>query len=693
VGILERLAGIPTGRWSKWVLVLVWLGAVGALAPLSGRLTGLEKNSQSSFVPSGAASTEVARYQAQFPGLNSLPALVVLYRRAGITRSDRAAASADQRRVESLNLPGVATVGPSTLAPSATGLIFPVTLAPTTGAVTIAADITKIKAALGPARNGLQEGVGGPAAALADTASAFNGIDGTLLLATVAIVTILLLLTYRSLLMWIFPLLGVGLASVLGQAGVYLLARSGFVVNGMTIGILTVLMFGAGTDYSLLLVARYREELRHTESVSEAMEAALRRVVPTLLTSGGTVILGLLVLLLAQENDIRALGPVGAIGIAAVLLATLTVVPAVLVIVGRRAFWPLVPSLGSSPRRARISWRGIAASVGRRPGRTWVGVLALLAAMACGLLAYQGSLPQSDSFITHVGSVAAQDLISQSFPAGVSGPAVVVVRRLPVSGRAAMVARAVPGVASVGDLETHDGMAIFDATLAFSPTGSQAESVVRDLRSREQQALGDTVLVGGVTATQLDLDQAATRDRWVVMPVVLVIVFLMLALLLRSLAAPLILVTTVAASFLASLGVAAVWFRYLFHFAGVDSSVILLGFVFLVALGIDYNVFLTARARQEATTGTGPGMLRALAATGGVITSAGLVLAGTFTVLGVLPLVALTELGFLVAFGVLLDTFLVRSLMVPALVVQLGKRFWWPSRPDPGDAHAATGAA
>jgi RND superfamily putative drug exporter len=684
VSMLDRLARIPTGRWSKWLAVLLWLIAVGALAPLSGGLTGVEQNSQSSFVPAGAASTEVAAYQAEFPEMDSLPALVVLYRQNGITPSDRATATADQRRIRSLDLPGVAAVGASTVSPSGTGLIFSVTLGAGTGAVTVGDAVTKIRAALGPPGAGLETGVGGPAATLADTANAFSGIDGTLLLATVAIVTLLLLLTYRSLLMWIFPLIGVGLASVVGEAGVYLLAKSGFVVNGMTVGILTVLMFGAGTDYSLFLVARYREELRHTESVAEAMRVALRRVTPTLLTSASTVILGLLALLLAQENDIRALGPVGAIGIAAVLLATLTLVPAILVIAGRRAFWPLVPHVGSSAHSARISWAAVARGVGRRPGRTWAGVLALLGVMAVGLLAYPGSLPQSDAFSGSAGSVAAQELIGQSFPPGISGPIVIVVRHPSLTGAALAVARSVPGVESVGSAETHGGIALATATLAFSPTGQRAETVVETLRSREQSAVGSAVLVGGVTATQVDLDQAASQDRLVIIPVVLVIVFLMLALLLRSLAAPLVLVATVVVSFLGSLGVAMVCFRYLFQFAGVDSSLILLGFVFLVALGIDYNVFLSARARQEAAggAGTGPGMLRALAATGGVITSAGLVLAGTFTVLGVLPLVALTELGFLVAFGVLVDTLLVRSLMVPALVVQIGRRFWWPSRPE-----------
>lgn len=683
--IWARLAAIPTGRWSRWLVVVVWLVVVGALAPLSGRLAGVEQNSQSSFVPSRAASTLVAEYESHFPKLDGLPALIVLHRSTGLTARDLRAAGAVRAQVQALNLPGVRTVGQVELSKGRTGLLLPVTLAPGTSAVSVASDVAKIEKDLSHLPPGVQAGVGGPAATLADTANSFNGIDGTLLLATIAIVTVLLLLTYRSVVMWVLPLLGVGLASVIGEAAVYLLARSGFVVNGMTIGILTVLMFGAGTDYSLLLIARYREELRAQESVAGAMRTALAKVAPTLVTSAVTVILSLLVLLVAQENDIRALGPVGAVGIAAVLISALTLLPALLVIIGRPAFWPLVPRLGETPTAHRLSWSGVARRVGRHPGQILGGALALLVVLAIGTLAYPGSLPQSDSFTGHPGSVAAQRLIDESFPAGLSGPAVVVVRDPAKAPAAASIAAHTPGIGAVGDRVTSGGIAIFQATLTSPPTGSRAETAVKNLRYREERHVGATVLVGGVTATQIDLDQAAARDRMVVIPIVLLIVFLMLAILLRAILAPLILVASVVVSFLASLGVAILAYRYLFHFAGVDSSVILLGFVFLVALGIDYNVFLSARARQEATAGpTGPGMLRALAATGGVITSAGLVLAGTFTVLGILPLVALTELGFLVAFGVLLDTLLVRSLLVPALVVKLGDTFWWPSRPARG---------
>jgi len=678
----ERLATIPTGRWSKWLVIVIWLVVVGALAPLSGRLTGVEQNSQSSFVPSGAASTLVADYESHFARLNGLPALVVFHRSSGLTAADLQAAAAIKTRVRALNLPGVTAIGGLDLSPDRTGLLLPITLAARTSAEVVASDVAGIQKSLAHLPEGVQAGVGGPAASLADTANSFNGIDGTLLLATVAIVTVLLLLTYRSVVMWVLPLLGVGLASVIGEAAVYLLARSGFVVNGMTIGILTVLMFGAGTDYSLLLIARYREELRVQETVAGAMRTALARVLPTLITSAATVILSLLVLLLAQENDIRALGPVGAVGIAAVLLAALTLLPALLVIIGRPAFWPLVPRMGDQPRARRISWSRVAAGVGRHPGRILGGALVLLVVMAIGSFAYPGSLPASDSFSGHPGSVAAQKLIDASFPAGLSGPAVIVVRNAARAQAAISIAAKTSGIESVGAPITSGGIAIFQATLKSSPTGSRAQTVVKDLRARETRQLGSTVLVGGVTATQVDLDQAAARDRLVVIPVVLLIVFLMLAILLRAVLAPLILIGSVVVSFLASLGVAIFAYRYLFHFAGVDSSVILLGFVFLVALGIDYNVFLSARARQEASVaGTSPGMLRALGATGGVITSAGLVLAGTFTVLGVLPLVALTELGILVAFGVLLDTFLVRSLMVPAIVVRMEDTFWWPSHP------------
>lgn len=675
------LGKLVSGRRTRWLVVAVWVLAAAALAPLSGGLSAVEQNSQSSFVPTGAPSTKVAQIQAGFPALNNLPAEVVLYRPGGLTTPDRAFAAQLRVAVAALHLPGVVKVSAPVVSANGDGALVSVLIGPSTAATDVSSDVTRLDSLLGRAPAGLQHGVGGPAAVLADTASAFSGIDGILLLATVLLVTVLLLLTYRSAFLWLFPLLTVGLASVVGQAGVYLLARGGFVVNGMTVGILTVLMFGAGTDYALLLVSRYREELRAEPDASRAMATAITRVAPTLAVSAGTVILSLMALLAAQEQDIRALGPVGAIGIAAVLLGSLTLLPALLLVFGRGAFWPLVPRPEEPAPAARISWAATGAWVARHRVQLAFGTTAALLLLASGLAAYPGTLPQSRSFSHPVPSEAAQKLISRSFPAGTTGDVIVAVTRPSALVGARRIAARTPGITEVGRPVVRGSTSVFQAILAYSPEGSRAEAVVTALRSAESRRYGQSVLVGGQTATQLDLNQAASRDRAVVIPVVLLVVLIMLGLLLRAVVAPLVLVASVLLSFLAALGISSLAFRWLFGFPGVDTSVVLLGFVFLVALGVDYTVFLASRARQEVVRDRHRGFVEALGATGGVITSAGLVLAATFTVLGVLPLVALTELGFLVAVGVLLDTMVVRSLAVPAVALWLGERFWWPWTP------------
>jgi RND superfamily putative drug exporter len=680
------LAALVTGRRTKWIVVAVWLLGASALVPFASKLAGVEQNSQSSFVPTGAPSTVASDLLARFPDLNRLAALAVFYRAHGFSEADLAYAREVRSRVAGLGLAGVSGVLPLVVAPDRRAALFEVALGAGTSATAVASDVDRIRSALAAAPPGVATGVGGPAAVLADTASAFSGIDGVLLLATVLVVTVLLLLTYRSLLLWLFPLITVGLASLLGQAAVYLLARSGFVVNGMTVGILTVLMFGAGTDYSLLLVARYREELRSQARPSRAMAEALRRVAPTLAVSAGTVILSLLVLLVAQERDIRALGPVGAIGISAVLLGSVTLLPALLVVFGRAAFWPLVPRVGQVPSSRRLSWESTAGWVARHPRQLALAGTGALALLCLGLAAYPPPLPQSKSFSGQVPSAAAQRIISLAFPAGSTGPVVVATRYPGLLPAARSVADHVPGIVDVGSGSVEKGAAAFTATLDAAPESARAEAVVNALRVAESHNFPGRVLVGGPTAVQIDLNLAAAHDRLAIIPLVLLVVLVMLALLLRSLVAPVLLTLSVVVSYLASLGVSSLAFRWIFGFAGIDSSVALLGFVFLVALGVDYTVFLASRIRQESPVNPQGGVPVALAATGGVITSAGLVLAATFTVLGVLPLVALTELGFLVAVGVLLDTFVVRSLLVPAVALLVGDRLWWPWQPSrPGN--------
>jgi RND superfamily putative drug exporter len=454
------------------------------------------------------------------------------------------------------------------------------------------------------------------------------------------------------------------------------------VINGETSGILIVLVFGAGTDYALLIVARYREELRRHQDKHEAMQFALGRAGPAILASGSTVVAGLLCLLVATLNSNRGLGPVGAIGIVLALAAMLTLLPALLVILPRGVFWPFVPRFGSDAHEHTGFYARVGSWISRRHTVVAVTAIAVLAVMAFGLLRLNTNLSSLDAFRGSVESVHGQQLVAASYPQGATAPTDVVVQ--PASDvQAAMDAAArTPGVSAVDQqsLQHVGNLAAFQVVLQDDPYSTAAQVAIKDLRSNVKAAAGTGALVGGPTAVQLDVNSAATRDFAIIAPLVLLVVFVILALLLRALVVPLVLIGTVILSFASALGASVLVFEYVFKFKGVDASLPLLAFIFLVALGVDYNIFLMARAREETVSlGTRPGMLRALAVTGGVITSAGVVLAGTFSVLGVLPLVALTEIGFIVAFGVLMDTLVVRTLLVPALTLWIGPRVWAPS--------------
>jgi putative drug exporter of the RND superfamily len=465
----------------------------------------------------------------------------------------------------------------------------------------------------------------------------------------------------------------------------YGLTQAGVTVNGQSAGILLVLVFGAGTDYALLLVSRYREELHHFEDRHEAMRIALRQAGPAILASAGTVIAGLLCLNLAQVNGPAGLGSIGAIGVAIAALAMVTLLPALLVIFGRWAFWPFVPRYDGSTGSAQATrgpFRRIGERIARRPRPIWIGVTVVLIAMCIGFTKLDYGLTSANGFRGEVEAVEAQELISRSFPGGTNAPTDVVVRDAARVDDVRETITRSDGISSLGAVETGPPGARFDAILEPEPYTQEAYDLIPRLRDTLDRQFGDgTVLVGGATAVEQDLREASARDTQILPPIVLVVVFLILAALLRSIVAPLLLIATVVLSFLAALGLSILVFDWIFDFPGVDPSFPLFGFIFLVALGVDYNIFLMARVREEAQRhGTREGMLRGLAATGAVITSAGVVLAGTFAVLGVLPLIALTEIGFVVAFGVLLDTTIVRTVLVPALVFDLDRRTWWPSR-------------
>jgi len=484
----------------------------------------------------------------------------------------------------------------------------------------------------------------------------------------------------------------------------YGLEQLGVTVNGQSGGILPVLVFGAGTDYALLLVARYREELRRHQDKHEAMALAMRRAGPAVFASALTVMIALLVLVLAQVNGTSGLGPIGAMGVGLAMLSMLTLLPALLTIAGRRAFWPFVPRVGQAGTdETHGVWRRVGERVARRPRPVWIGAVAVLLVMAVGLTQLNSRLTSGNGFRGSVDSVAGQKLLSQGFPAGANAPTNVIVgvpARL-VAVRRAL--RASPSVSALGAVERGPAGARFDLTLTADPYSQRAFDRIPALRDVAKRAGGPQTLIGGPTAQQRDFNVSAVRDNQVIVPIVLLVIFLILAVLLRAVLAPLMLIATVILSFAAALGIGSVVSTQVFGFPGFDATYPLLVFIFLVALGVDYNIFLMARVREEAVrAGTNRGMLRGLAVTGAVKTSAGVVLAGTFSILGVLPLVFLTELGFTIAVGVLLDTFLVRSILVPALTFELGPRLWWPSmlarepvhRPvapsEPAATHAAT---
>ncbi len=520
----------------------------------------------------------------------------------------------------------------------------------------------------------------GPAGFSADAAKAFEGINSTLLLVTAGLVFVLLVLIYRSPIFWMLPLFTVLLAESVVRGLGTLLADAGVVINGQTGGILLVLVFGAGTDYALLLTARYREELQLLEDKYAAMRVALRQGGPAIVASAGTVIAALLCLSLARVNSTAGLGPVGAMGVAVAAVAMLTLLPALLLIGGRRAFWPFMPRVGQEHHPSTGVWGRLGRALERHRRPAWIGTTLALGVLALGTLGLDDDLTTANSFRGSVESAQGQRLLSQAFPAGESAPTVVLVTDPAKVGPAVAAARESEGVTRVGPPERGDPGTRFDVILAGEPFGTSGFASIEPLRHELRAAAGNAVLVGGPTAEEADLRAAVEHDTKVLIPLVLAVVLVILVLLLRSVAAPVMLIATVVLSFAAALGGSLVLFDLFADFPGEDPSYPLFAFIFLVALGVDYNIFLMARVREEALLRpTREAMRQGLAVTGGVITSAGVVLAGTFSVLAVLPLVALTQIGITVAFGVLLDTFVVRSILVPALTFELGERVWWPS--------------
>jgi putative drug exporter of the RND superfamily len=674
-------ASFPSHRIGKWLVLAFWAIAFGLALSPARNLTGAESNESSSWLPANAESTKVLDDMGRFRSSEEIPAVVVYQRGSGLTPQDVQAVKTQTEKFAGLDRVQNKPIGPI---PSqdrqALQVIVPIEPG-SAGWTVVGTTVDRMRSIADGGPTGLQAHITGPGGYTADQASAFEGIDGKLLYSAGGVVVLILLLTYRSPVLWALPVVSAVVALFAGEGVIYLLAEhANLTVNAQSAGILTVLVFGAGTDYALLLVARYREELRRHEDRHEAMALALHRSGPAILASGSTVILGMLCLLLASMSSTQGLGPVAAIGVAVALLVMLTLLPALLVIFGRWVFWPIRPSYGSADHTETGVWARVGRRIVRRPRLTWVVTAVLLAVAATGLLQLDAhGLANKDAYYGKPDSVVGEQVLAKHFPAGAGEPVVVITN----AAKAKEVRSAFAGTTGIDQVTpptANGGLAILQGTLSAAPDSQAAKDTVDRVRTAVHRVPGANAEVGGDTAIVLDTLRASSRDNKVIIPVVLVVVLLILMLVLRSLVAPLILIATVVLSFASAMGLSALVFKHIFGFAGADASFPLYVFVFLVALGIDYNIFLMTRVHEEAKTlGTEQGALVGLAATGGVITSAGLVLAGTFAVLGTLPVVAFAEIGIAVALGVLLDTIVVRAVLVTALNIDVGRHMWWPS--------------
>lgn len=690
------------------VLVLAWLAIAAIGGPYFGRIDEVSSNDPTAYLPTSAEATEVQQRLPAFLGDDAIPAVVLVV-------SDDKLTPAQHDAIETLpaTLSGISGVAGEASPPilsedgQAAQIFLPID---TSGSVPDTVEELRTElASLVPA--GTEAYVTGPAGFTGDLVEAFGGIDGILLLIAGIAVLVILIVVYRSALLPIVVLMTSTFALCAALLTVWWIAKAGiFPLSGQTQGILFILVIGAATDYSLLYVARYREALHTHERRWDATRAAIRGSAEPIIASGGTVIAGLLILLVSELQSNRALGPIAAIGIVFAMLAAFTLLPALLFLLGRAAFWPIRPTYkhadaDADPIPTRGVWSRVPRFVARRARPIWiVSVVALLLATVGILQLKADGVPSSDLVLGDSEARTGQQLLGEHFPGGSGSPVYVVttedqlaetagsmLRQTGIesvsvvsagspSGSAPVTATGVqpliPGTAAPAPTVS-DGDVLLQGTLADAPDSNAAEDTVRSLRAE----LGAGALVGGVTATAIDSDAASIRDRSLIIPLVLIAILVILILLLRSIVAPLLLIATVMLSFGATMGISALVFNHILHLPGADPAVPLFGFIFLTALGIDYNIFLMTRVREEALSfGARTGMSRGLSITGGVITSAGIVLAATFAALAVIPVLFLLQLAFIVAFGVILDTILVRSLLVPALGQELGRFLWWPSK-------------
>jgi putative drug exporter of the RND superfamily len=679
----DRYATIVTGRRS-WIIALLIAVASAALMALAGANSGSTQSPVP--VPPSAESARAAALARDFPSGNEAPVLVVVSRADGAALSAADLASAQDARQRVLARAG--TQGGAPLSTSEDGVVAlaPVPIAADLSGFDLADTVEGLRAAANDgAPQGLQLRITGGPAFGADIADSFSGANFTLLAVTAAVVALLLIVTYRSPILWLVPLTVVALADQTAAAlGGVVAGLTGLTSDGSTTGITSVLVFGAGTNYALLLISRYREELARAPHHRDALRVALRHAGPAILASNATVVLALLTLLLAVVPSTRSLGAQAACGLVVAALFVLAVLPPLLALFGPKLFWPFIPRRDTGPAAADPSaWYRVATWVGNHAGRVAVGTVALLAVLCTGLLSTPVGLSQTEQFRVEAESVSAYDTLAAHFPGGLSAPTSVIGR----TDHAEDLRRAIdatPGVVSIRDVGTSPtGLTQYSVVVDAAPASPAAFDVVDALRQSVRGA-DEQALVGGPDAQALDARTAAQRDQRVVIPAILVVVLLVLYVLLRAALAPVILVAVTVLSALAALGLGGWLSVHALGFPALDNTTPLFAILFLVALGVDYTIFLITRAREETHEhGTREGVVRAVSATGGVITSAGIVLAAVFAVLGVLPLIVLTQIGIIVGLGILLDTFLVRTVMIPALFTLVGPRVWWPARVDP----------
>lgn len=664
----DRIAAFLTGRKSAWAVLLLGL----VLAGLVFGMGQAERSvSPTDSLPEGSDSAVAAQLRDELPDEESVGALILF--------------TADEGEIDKSQLPALAQatgMPDAQVIPSEDGTAA-MAFVPIdeTSNVGIRDAVRDLRADLDEAApDGITAQVTGPAGVQADLSAVFEGANFRLLAVTASVVAVLLILTYRSPILWLIPLTVIGIGDrVATLFATQVLERTGTAWDDSTTGILSVLVFGAGTNYALLLMSRYRDELRTHEDRRVALTRATARTFEPVLASATTVVVGVLCLLLSLTPGTRGLGLASAVGIVVAAISALVVLPAALSLFGRWVFWPRTPKAGDTTLSDGTSlWRRIGDNVAARPKAFVAGAAAFLVLLSVGAGFVKLGLPQSEQFLQKPEAIAAAERLSESFPAGASDPAVIMTKGDPQA--VVEAAQSVDGIDSARPAAEGDGLAEVTAVLADAPDSDEAEATVASLRD----ALSDIpeTYVGGTTAEAIDVGEGAQRDRLLILPLILGLVFLALVLIFRSLVAPIILVTAVLATNVAAIGVSWWLFTKVFGFSALDQTTILYAFLFLVALGVDYTIFLVTRAKEETPEhGTREGMLRALAATGGVITSAGILLAAVFAVLGVLPLVVLAQVGVIICIGVLLDTLLVRTVVVPAIALVLGDTFWWPRTP------------